>query len=259
MKVKTDKIFTKSAKHIKPNIILLEEVLESNFALWWAPDSSHLAFLKLDETKVPEYQLQMYTSNHNASYPKQNNIKYPKAGAPNPLVSLHVYSLSESRTITASTTSAPESYISIMQTGNFNDFKENNRLIIDVTWATNSHTQLLFKQMNRIQDHQYTNIVNIDPIHFENSTVKLVREYKPTDGGWIDVAQSMVYLPPKNNSTKTNAIQYLDILDNKDGFAHLAVITVSKDSSTGSVSWLTSGNWEVIAGTVEVDAKRQLV
>lgn len=233
--------------------------MESNFALWWAPDSSHLAFLKLDETNVPEYQLQMYTFDHNASYPKQNTIKYPKAGAPNPLVSLHVYSLSANRLITASTTtSAFESYISITQTSDFNDFKEDDRLIIDVTWATDSHTQLLFKQTNRIQDHQYTNVINIDPIHLENSTVRLVREYKPTDGGWIDVAQSMVYLPPKNNSTEAD-VRYLDILDNQDGFAHLAIIAVSKNSSKSKVSWLTSGDWEVIAGTVEVDAKRQLV
>lgn len=110
--------------------------------------------------------------------------------------------------------------------------------------------------MNRIQDHQYTNLVDINSFHLENSTVKLVREYKPTDGGWIDVAQSMVYLPPNNNTTRTD-LRYLDILDNEDGFAHLAIVTVHDKGS--SVAWLTSGEWEVITETVEVDAKRQLM
>lgn len=240
-----------------PDWVYEEEVLESNFALWWAPDSSHLAFLKLDETNVPEYHLQLYTGIRNGSYPKENKIRYPKAGAPNPLVSLHVYSLSADRVITASTTSAAEtSYANIMQSSKIKDFSEDDRLIVDVAWATDSHTQLLFKQMNRIQDHQYTNLIDINSFHLENSTVKLVREYKPTDGGWIDVAQSMVYLPPNNNSTRTD-LRYLDILDNEDGFAHLAIVTVNKKGS--SVSWLTSGEWEVITETVEVDAKRQLM
>ncbi|KAK4510874.1 uncharacterized protein ATC70_005309 [Mucor velutinosus] len=239
-----------------PDWVYEEEVLETNFALWWAPDSSHIAFLKLDETNVPEYHLQMYTGTRNGSYPKENKIRYPKAGAPNPLVSLHVYSVSADRVITASTTSAQNTYANIMGTSNISDFAEDDRLIIDVVWATDSHTQLLFKQMNRIQDHQYTNLVDINSFHLENSTVKLVREYKPTDGGWIDVAQSMVYLPPNNNSTRTD-LRYLDILDNKDGFAHLAIVTVNEKGS--SVSWLTSGEWEVITETVEVDAKRQLI
>ncbi|KAI8644674.1 dipeptidyl peptidase IV N-terminal region-domain-containing protein [Parasitella parasitica] len=239
-----------------PDWVYEEEVLESNAALWWAPDSSHIAFLKLDETDVPEYHLQLYTGIRNGSYPKENKIRYPKAGARNPLVSLHVYSLSADRVITASTTSTHNNYANIMLSSNAQDFSEDDRLIVDVAWATDSHTQLLFKQTNRIQDHQYTNLVNIDSFHLENSTVRLVREYKPTDGGWIDIAQSMVYLSPKNNSTRTD-LKYLDILDNEDGFAHLAIITISKESS--SVSWLTFGEWEVVAETVVVDARRQLV
>ncbi|RCI03344.1 hypothetical protein CU098_011828 [Rhizopus stolonifer] len=232
-----------------PDWVYEEEVLASNFALWWAPDSSHLAYLRLDETSVPEYHLQMYTRDRNASYPKQDNIKYPKAGAPNPLVSLHIYSLSTDRSITASTGSGAKALSHIK------DFKETNRLIVDVAWATESHTQLLFKQTNRIQDHEYTNMVNIDSVHLENSTIQLVREYKPNDGGWIDIAQNMVYLPPTNNSTKVD-VSYLDILDNQDGFSHLAIITAGKKSK---ITWLTRGNWEVVAGTVQVDSKRQLV
>lgn len=237
----------------------IEEVLASNYALWWAPDSSHLAFLKLDETSVPEYHLQLYTTNRNSSYPKENLIRYPKAGSPNPLVSLHIYSTSTGKTITASSTSANEpNYVNIMETSHTEDFAENDRLIVDVTWATDSHTHLLFKQMNRIQDQQYTNIVNVNSFHLENSTVGLVREYKPTDGGWIDVAQSMVYLPPTNNSTRTD-LRFLDILDSDNGFSHLSIITMDKNGKEKHIEWLTSGEWEVVSETVQVDAVRRLV
>ncbi|KAI9335874.1 dipeptidyl peptidase IV N-terminal region-domain-containing protein [Pilaira anomala] len=232
-----------------PDWVYEEEVLSSNFALWWSPDSTHLAYLRLDETKVPEFHLQLYTD-RNASYPKENSIRYPKAGSPNPLVSLHVYSLTSNATIVATTTADQTNSASIMDTSDFKDFKPSDRLIIDVAWATTSHTHLLFKQTNRIQDQQLTNIVSIyDDI--KKSTVKLVNEYKPTDGGWIDVSQSMVYLPSSN---KSRVIRYLDILDNSDGFAHLAIVTVN-----GETVWLTSGEWEVVSGTVEVDSQRQLV
>lgn len=220
--------------------------------MWWSPDSTHIAYLRLDETEVPEFQLQLYTD-RNASYPKQQSIKYPKAGAPNPLVSLHVYSLESNTTIAATTTDELHS-VSIMSTKDFTDFKQDDRLIIDVAWATGSHTHLLFKQTNRIQDHQLTNIVSINSEDIKKSTVRLVKEYKPTDGGWIDVSQSMVYLPSTKSSHST---RYLDILDSADGYPHLAIVTVEKEGS--KTTWLTSGEWEVVSGTVQVDEKRQLV
>lgn len=247
----------KFCKMTEPKMILLtffsiEEVFGSNYALWWSPDSTHLAYLRLDETKVPEYHLQLYTD-RNASYPKETNIRYPKAGAPNPLVSLHVYSLESNSTIVATTTENLQAF-SIMDTSNFKDFEQDDRIIIDVAWATDSHTHLLFKQTNRIQDQQFTNIVNINSDNIKKSTVKLIQEYTPTDGGWIEVSQSMVYLP----STSVNSgIRYIDILDNSEGYPHLAIITVKE--STNHVTWLTTGEWEVVPGTVEVDEARQLM
>lgn len=230
-----------------------EEVLQSDFALWWSPDSTHLAYLRLDETKVPEFHMSLYTD-RNASYPKEQKIRYPKAGAPNPLVSLHVFSLAANTSIVTTTSTDKLNSTSIMGTSNFEDFKQDDRLIIDVAWASESHSHLLFKQTNRIQDHQFTNIVNINSDDIKKSTIQLVKEYKPSDGGWIDVSQSMVYLP----SDKPNgSIRYLDILDNDDGYPHLAIVKKGKDSS--KIDWLTNGDWEVVPGTVQVDSKRQLM
>ena len=224
----------------------------TDFALWWSPDSTHIAYLRLDETEVPEFHLAMYTD-RKASYPKEEFIRYPKAGAPNPLSSLHIYSLESNTSIVATSTDEERSF-NIMENSNVIGFDQDDRLIIDVAWASDTHTQLLFKQTNRIQDHQLTNIVNINSKDIRNSTLDLVREYKPTDGGWIDSSQSVVYLPTADSST-TN--RYLDILDNEEGYPHLAIVTRKKKDVT--IDWLTTGAWEVVPGTVQVDAKRQLM
>jgi dipeptidyl aminopeptidase len=149
--------------------------------------------------------------------------------------------------VTSNTTSPK----TLVHTNQFHDFDQQDRLITDVVWATTSHTHLLFKQMNRVQDHRLTNMVTVQK-NLPKSTVSVIQEYKPTDGGWIDVDQSMVYLPSQNNQ-----VQYLDNMDSEDGYAHLGVVTVSEHKT--NVHWLTSGEWEVVSGTVNVDEERKLM
>jgi len=55
-------------------------------AFWWSPDSSAVAFLRLDERPVPEYTV----VDHLPYRPTLEVTDYPKAGDPNPLVSLGV-------------------------------------------------------------------------------------------------------------------------------------------------------------------------
>lgn len=58
-------------------------------AYWWAPDSKHLAFLSLDETKVPVYRLE---DDRNQTQ-KTLAARYPRAGEPNPVARLGVVDL----------------------------------------------------------------------------------------------------------------------------------------------------------------------
>ncbi|KAG0169048.1 hypothetical protein DFQ30_004041 [Apophysomyces sp. BC1015] len=231
-----------------PDWVYEEEVFGTNFALWWSPDSTHLAYLRLDETAVPEFHMPLYTTS-NSSYPEEMKIRYPKAGAPNPLVSLHLYSLSDNASILVTTDERNGS--PAIASKEYKDFEITDRLITEVTWATDSHSHLLFKQINRVQDHQLTILVTLaEELHQTSS--KVTREYKPEDGGWIDVpaTPTMVFL-----SLSDTGIRYLDVADNSDGFTHLAIFS----SGTDKPIWLTSGEWEVIAGSVVVDKERQLV
>ncbi|HEX7831802.1 MAG TPA: DPP IV N-terminal domain-containing protein, partial [Thermoanaerobaculia bacterium] len=53
---------------------------------WWSPDSSRIAFLQLDESKVPEHTI----VDHIPTHVGVNTFRYPKAGDPNPIVKLFV-------------------------------------------------------------------------------------------------------------------------------------------------------------------------
>ena len=55
-------------------------------AYWWSPDSSHLAFLQLDDRPVPEFTV----VDHIPARLTVEQWDYPKAGDPNPLVKLGV-------------------------------------------------------------------------------------------------------------------------------------------------------------------------
>ena len=61
----------------------------------WNADGSCLAFVRLDERKVPEFSMSIYG---NGLYPTYNTFKYPKAGENNSEVSLHLYDLKTGKT-----------------------------------------------------------------------------------------------------------------------------------------------------------------
>ena len=69
-------------------------VYEEEFAVTnlmaWSPDSEYLAYVRMDETEVPEYSMQVYGD---GLYPSYYNFKYPKAGQKNSTVSVKAYSV----------------------------------------------------------------------------------------------------------------------------------------------------------------------
>lgn len=77
-------------------------VYEEEFALTnsmaWAPDNSSLAFIKYDETDVPEYSIQMFEGycpslTEYELYPGEFQYKYPVAGKKNATVAVYSYSI----------------------------------------------------------------------------------------------------------------------------------------------------------------------
>src|SRR5262249_18324744 len=55
-------------------------------AFWWSPDSTHLAFMRLDDTHVPKFTIIDQTQRAQ----KPEITTYPKAGATNPIVKVGI-------------------------------------------------------------------------------------------------------------------------------------------------------------------------
>jgi dipeptidyl-peptidase 4 len=70
--------------------VYFEEVLNRRWKLfWWSPDSSAIAFMRIDETPVPTFTLV-----HDGAYEHQVEVtRYPRAGDANPTVRIGVVSV----------------------------------------------------------------------------------------------------------------------------------------------------------------------
>src|ERR1700686_2227707 len=79
--------------------------VRSNY--FWSPDSKSIAFLHMDETRVPTYPITDWMPTH----PTVDMEKYPKAGDPNPVVRLGVVSAAGGDTKWISLSDNPETYI----------------------------------------------------------------------------------------------------------------------------------------------------
>lgn len=64
-------------------------------AFEWNSNGTKIAFLRFDETEVPEFSMDVYGT---LLYPETYVFKYPKAGENNAKVSLHLYDVNSNRT-----------------------------------------------------------------------------------------------------------------------------------------------------------------
>ena len=60
----------------------------------WNESGEYLAFIRFDESEVPEFSMDVYGE---TLYPTQHVFKYPKAGEKNSKVSLHIFNLNNSK------------------------------------------------------------------------------------------------------------------------------------------------------------------
>jgi dipeptidyl aminopeptidase len=226
-----------------PDWVYEEEVFQTNTATWWAEDGQYVAFLRTNESAVPEYPIQYFVSRPSgekpppgeASYPEVREIKYPKAGAPNPIVALLFYDVEKDQTF------------SVDIEGGFED---SDKLITEVIWA-GSTGEVLVRETNRESD--VMRVILIDVILRKG---KVVREVDVTtiDGGWFEISQNTRYIPsdPSNGRPEDG---YIDTII-YEGYDHLAYFTPMDNSKP---LLLTSGKWEVVKAPSAVDLTNNLV
>lgn len=226
-----------------PDWVYEEEVFQGNSATWWSDDGDFIAFLRTNETAVPQYPIQYFVSRPSGkipppgeeNYPEVRQIKYPKAGAPNPVVDLQFYDVSKRQVFKVDTET---------------DFPDDTRLITEIVWA-GTDGNLLVKETNRESD-----ILKVALVDVRNRTGKVVRtvDVNGIDGGWFEVSEQTRFIPsdPGNGRAHNGYVDQIIY----DGYDHLAYFTPLDNPDP---ILLTSGPWEVVNAPSAIDLTRNLV
>lgn len=97
----------------------------------WSPDGQKLAFLRFDESAVPEFTMETY--HPDAMYPSNVTFKYPKVGEKNAVVTAWIFDVVTHNTVKVNTMAGEEDYFPRIQ------------------WAPTG--QLCLTWLNRHQNH----------------------------------------------------------------------------------------------------------
>ena len=119
----------------------------------WSPDGKRIAFLRSDESAVPEFTMQMYRGE---LYPEDETFKYPKAGEVNATLTLHIYDLATKKVTNVGLGEKPDMYIPRIKwtkTPNslcvFHMNRHQNELELILVDATTGNTRSLLKETNK--------------------------------------------------------------------------------------------------------------
>ncbi len=148
----------------------------------WSTDSKKIAFIRFDESQVPEFSMTIFNK---SLYPKLETFKYPKAGEKNSEVSLHVYDINSQSTKKVNLSQYQDFYIARLKWT-----KDANAFAVQVLNRHQDNLDLLFVDAN-------------------SATAKVVLNEK--DKAYIDVTDNLTFLKD-NNFIWTSE---------KDGYNHI--------------------------------------
>ena len=144
----------------KPNAVInggADWVYEEEFsmarAFEWSPDGKRIAWIRFDESRVPEYDMQRW----GGLYPVEYRFKYPKAGEANSLVTVWVADIDSGKKVQAQTGLETDIYLPRIQ------------------WTQNPNI-LSIRRLNRLQN-------KLDLLHVNATTgaaMTVLTEQSPT-------------------------------------------------------------------------------
>jgi dipeptidyl-peptidase 4 len=182
-----------------------EEEFSFARAFQWSPDSKKIAFISFDETKVPEYNMQMWGK----LYPTDYKYKYPKAGEANSIVTVSIFHLTDSK-------------MAKVDIG-----KETDQYIPRIRWTNDANT-LSLNRLNRLQNR-------MEILHADAGTGKTDVILTEESKTYVDVenfADDIYYLSDNKSFVMSSE---------KDGFKHLYLYEITGKL----IRQITTGNWEV--------------
>ncbi|MCH7415480.1 S9 family peptidase [Belliella sp. R4-6] len=161
-----------------------EEEFSMSKAFDWSPDGKKIAFIRFDETDVPEFNMQTWGE----LYPKDYKFKYPKAGEKNAEVSIHVYDLDSKKTVTLDAGTEKDIYLP------------------RIYWTANSNT-LAFLRMNRLQ-----NQLDLFYANTETGKSDLILQEKSETYVDLDYNDNLFFLKDNKGFIRTSE---------QDGYKHI--------------------------------------
>ncbi|GAB3640755.1 S9 family peptidase [Spirosoma arcticum] len=130
-----------------------EEEFSMARAFEWSPDSRRVAWIRFDESRVAEYDMQLW----GGLYPVEYRFKYPKAGEANSLVTVWIAEVLSGKKVQAQTATETDIYLPRIQ------------------WTKNANL-LSIRRLNRLQN-------KLDLLHVNATTgqaTTVVTESSPT-------------------------------------------------------------------------------
>ena len=189
-----------------------EEEFGYNKALWWSPDNKFLAFVRFDESEVPDFSMPLYAGespqlSENKLYPGKETFKYPKAGEKNSDVTVLVHEL-------RSKTNMPV------------DIGENKNIYIPrLNWTPDANNVVVMR-LNRLQNN--LDVLYANPYTGDSRLFFTEKNKRYIDESFLD---NMIYLEDGK----------FVITSERDGYSHLYLF----DNNGFEIKQLTKGKFDV--------------
>jgi dipeptidyl-peptidase-4 len=181
-----------------------EEIfLRDGKAYWWSPDGTHLAFMRFDDAPVKKFSI----IDTIPARGRLEEYRYPKAGDPNPTVSLHVVPASGGKPMKL----------------DLGDVKPDDLVISRVGWLPNSKSVFAYVQ-NRTQ-------TRMDFTVWDTPEAKPRVLFRDQTKAWVDDTGPPHFLPD-------GSFLYLS---DRSGYRH--IYRYSADGT--KCDTITNGEWEV--------------
>jgi len=175
-------------------------------SFWWSPDSKRIAFMRMDESKVPLFPIVSEEGSHGYT----ENTRYPKVGDPNPEVKIGIVESDGSKTLWADIDAKQDQYFGMPY------------------WKPDA-SALWIQWMPRSQD-----TLKIFEMSLENTALKEI--YTETQKTWIDLddqGSRIQFLPDK---------KHFIYRSDASGWSHIYLHDITGKRKNA----ITSGNFTIV-------------
>ena len=165
-----------------------EEEFASTQGFYWSPDSKKIAFYRFDESRVKEYNMQMWGE----LYPQDYKYKYPKAGEDNSTVDVLIYD------------------IETAQMRRLDIGSERDQYMPRIQWTRDPNTLALMR-MNRLQN-------KMELLLADARTCEITPLYTEEDEAYVEVPDTWMFLSDGKHMLLTSE---------RDGYNHIYMYDLS--------------------------------